>query len=377
MLPPMKKYRKDATDGRLHNLKMFKLANIKITLRIGNEFKIFKNIKKKKIFKLNKFVCTIFEHSPHLINITSIKTKQEIKILQQFFEKLTASSISITIDNIFMHCQTGIKVRMIELYHYLKSTLADKFFIHYNTESFHGLSLKPLVKKTSPTFIIYETGKIICMGKYLSKIIHSTFTFLLQAFLKNKKMDETIFNPPKQNAVKKGRPAKRKLTMPDMPVLDSGSELGRAQMEDLDEEEGTYKRRSFCYERTKPLQAASNSSASNDTILDSNFPPQVEYGLHTSFGAHISIKNRTKFKLQSGESLRIKTNIVLTSEMLDQHYWIKPNCSHQVFVLEGGVKVPTIASKRLYLEVTNFSTEDFVIPEDTCLAYLTTSSWIA
>ena len=356
---------------------MFKIANIKITLRIGNNIEIFKEIKKKKIFKLNNFVCTIFQHSPQSINITSIKSKQELKNLKQFFEKLTDSSISITVDNIFIFCQTGIKVKMIQLYHYLISTLADKYFIHYNTETFHGLSLKPLEKKTSPTFIIYESGKIICMGKYLPKIIQNTFTLLLQAFIKNKKMDDSIFNinPPKQNTPKKGRPPKRKMALPDMPILDAGNVLVRERAEDMDVEEN--KRTNFCYEKTKPIAASASNSTSTDTVLDANFPPQVEYGLHSSFGAHISVKSRTKFKLLSGESLRIKTNIILTSEMVDQHYWIKPNCSLQVFVLEGGIKIPTIESKRLQIQVTNFSTEDFVIPENTCLAYLTTSSWIA
>ena len=162
---------------------------MKITFTFFKQLPLIKKIKKKLIFKIQKYVCTVYDHSLSKINITNIQNRNDIQTLKKFFTKKIKMSIkSIHIDNIFIFVPfiSIFKFNFYQVYHELKSNLSEKYFTFLNEESFHGITLKPLIKKSAPSFLLYRSGKIIVMGKFEVKEILKIIKFIHQVIRRNK-----------------------------------------------------------------------------------------------------------------------------------------------------------------------------------------------
>ena len=103
------------------------------------------------------------------INVTGIKSLQEIKQQKLVMEKLFKQNvISVKIDNIFYSKKDDKNIDMHLLYTYLKGR--KDFFCSYNIELFAGMYLHPSDKKY-PTILLFRTGSYSLMGSKSLKLI--------------------------------------------------------------------------------------------------------------------------------------------------------------------------------------------------------------
>ena len=117
---------------------------------------------KNRIFKQDNVIYTIYPHFQNLINVTGIKSFQQLekakKIIESKFEKRV---VKVRIDSIFFSKKNYKNVDMPKVYKFMQNS--QLFHADYNTELFAGMFLKP---KTSdyPTILFFRTGSYTMMG---------------------------------------------------------------------------------------------------------------------------------------------------------------------------------------------------------------------
>ena len=167
---------------------------MKLTFTFNKNLPFKNQITKKFIFKINRYICTIYEHNLSRLNITNVKYFSDIETLKTFFKKEIHIGVkSINIDNIFIFVPfpSNYKFNFYQVYYELKFNLSEKFFIFLNEESFHGITLKPLIRKSAPTFLVYRSGKIIIMGKFDLEEILKMIKYIHQV-IKNKEVKNGV-----------------------------------------------------------------------------------------------------------------------------------------------------------------------------------------
>ena len=149
-----------------------KVNNIKCSLQSNKP--IFEGeLKRNKKFKscFGNTSLTIYAHSPLLINLTGLKSIEEIHSVRKYIELVYDVKCSdICIDNIFYSHKDFRNIDMNALYYYLRDNNKD-YCIDYNIELFPGLYMKTKIKGL-PTLILFRTGSYTIMGcKSISMLI--------------------------------------------------------------------------------------------------------------------------------------------------------------------------------------------------------------
>ena len=142
-----------------------KIKNIKV--RFIFEKDVIVKPKKQIIWRDGKSTFSIYKDSRKFINVTGLKSLQEIKQQKLAMEKLVKQNIvSVKIDNIFYSKKDSKNVDMGSLY-------KKDYFCNYNIELFAGMYLHPS-NKSYPTILLFRTGSYSLMGsKYLKFILES------------------------------------------------------------------------------------------------------------------------------------------------------------------------------------------------------------
>ena len=136
-----------------------KVNNIKCSLQSSKP--IFDGeLQRNKKFKshFGNTLLTIYAHSPLLINLTGLKTIEEIHSIRKYIELVFDVKCSdVRIDNIFYSHKDYRNIDMSALYYYLRDKHKDEYCIDYNIELFPGLYMKTKIKGL-PTLILFRTG---------------------------------------------------------------------------------------------------------------------------------------------------------------------------------------------------------------------------
>ena len=160
-----------------------KLNNIKASFIFENS--VLKNQNKQVIWKNGNFTFTIYKHSQQLVNVTGLKSTEEIEQQKKLIEEMFQQKVKkVRIDNVFFSKKDYKNIDMCSLYNDLKEN--KDYFIDYNIEVFAGMYLHPKDKQY-PTMIILRTGSFTIMGGKSIKIIYECEFFLktlIQKYLK-------------------------------------------------------------------------------------------------------------------------------------------------------------------------------------------------
>jgi len=130
------------------------------------------------IFKQNNVVYTIYPHLRNLVNVTGIKSFQQLEKAKKIIEsRLKQKVVNVRIDNTFFSKKNYENVDMVNVYNFMQNN--PLFHVDYNIELFAGMYLKP---KTSdyPTILFFRTGSYTIMGAKKKDILLEC-----QAFVNN------------------------------------------------------------------------------------------------------------------------------------------------------------------------------------------------
>jgi TATA-box binding protein (TBP) (component of TFIID and TFIIIB) len=160
-----------------------KLNNIKASFIFENN--LIQNENKQVIWKNGNFTFTIYKHSQQLVNVTGLKSAEEIEQQKSVIEEMFQQKVKkVRIDNTFFSKKDYKNIDMPSLYKHLKEN--KDYFVSYNIEVFAGMYLHPKDKQY-PTMIIFRTGSYTMMGGKSLKIVYECEIFLktlIQKYLK-------------------------------------------------------------------------------------------------------------------------------------------------------------------------------------------------
>ena len=144
-----------------------KIKNIKV--RFIFEKDVIAKSNSQIIWRNGKSTFSIYKDARNFINVTGLKSLQEIKQQKLVVEKLFKQKITtVKIDNIFYSKKDYKNLDMYSLYSYLKDR--KDFFCNYNIELFAGMILHP-ANKNYPTILLFRTGSYTLMGGKSMKLI--------------------------------------------------------------------------------------------------------------------------------------------------------------------------------------------------------------
>ena len=117
---------------------------------------------KNCIFKQDNVVYTIYPHFRNLVNVTGIKSFQQLETAKKNIEsQLKKRVIKVRIDNTFFSKKNYKNMDMSKLYKFMQNN--PMFHVDYNIELFAGMYLKPRISGY-PTILFFRTGSYTLMG---------------------------------------------------------------------------------------------------------------------------------------------------------------------------------------------------------------------
>ena len=127
---------------------------------------------KKDIFKIDNATFTIYKHTPTLLNVTGIKSLDELKKYKKILEKkYIQSAVKVRIDNTFFSKKNCKNIDLDKIYTHMKNYRG--YDVIFNREIFPGMHMIPK-PRTYPTILLFRTGSYTLMGgKSLDAIFES------------------------------------------------------------------------------------------------------------------------------------------------------------------------------------------------------------
>ena len=151
-----------------------KIKNIKV--RFIFERDVIEKPNRQIIWRNGKSTFSIYKDATNFVNVTGLKTLQEINQQKLVVEKLFKQNIiSVKIDNIFYSKKDYKNLDMHSLYNYLKGR--KDYFCNYNIELFAGMYLHP-ANKIYPTILVFRTGSYTLLGGKSMKLILESENFV-------------------------------------------------------------------------------------------------------------------------------------------------------------------------------------------------------
>ena len=139
-----------------------KLKNIKASFIFNQNLIEEKSGTEKFIFKEQNVTYTIYKHTPHLLNVTGVKSiAQLMNCRRDMEERFNKKIIQERVDNLFFSKKDNKNLDMDLLCHYLKGN--ELYYASYVHELFPGMHLLPK-NKLYPTIVLFRTGSFTLMG---------------------------------------------------------------------------------------------------------------------------------------------------------------------------------------------------------------------
>ena len=122
-------------------------------------------------FKEGDVKFTIYRHKLNLLNVTGIKSSNELLRYKAMMQKRFNQELKVKIDCIFFSKKDTKIVDLMAMHTYLREN--SEYFVNYNVELFPGMFLQPWDKKL-PTILVFRTGSYTIMGgKSMEGIVKS------------------------------------------------------------------------------------------------------------------------------------------------------------------------------------------------------------
>ena len=139
-----------------------KLKNIKASFIFDQNLIEGKSGTEKFIFKEQNVTYTIYKHTPHLLNVTGVKSiAQLMNCRRDMEERFNKKIIQERVDNLFFSKKDNKNLDMDQLHQYLKGN--ELYHASYVHELFPGMHLLPK-NKLYPTIVLFRTGSFTLMG---------------------------------------------------------------------------------------------------------------------------------------------------------------------------------------------------------------------
>ena len=132
-----------------------KLRNLKASFVFKQPIKTSKKVL-NFIIRHAPFTFTIYHHAPCLVNVTGVKSLDQLTLAQETIEqKLQQQVDTIRIDNAFYSQKNFANVDLKQVYAFMKKS--DMFIVDYHIELFAGMYFHPK-KERYPTILFFRTG---------------------------------------------------------------------------------------------------------------------------------------------------------------------------------------------------------------------------
>ena len=152
------------------------LRNIKATLFLSEPLFEKETSTRKMKCKVSNASIIAYYHTPTQLNLTGVKTFQELRTLKRIIETMFDNKIINTrVDCCFFsHKETRksqFNIDLAEAYYFLRDSKV--FFVSFEPEIFAGLVLKPY-DKFFPSVLLFRTGSYTIIGGKSASIIRKT-----------------------------------------------------------------------------------------------------------------------------------------------------------------------------------------------------------
>ena len=150
-----------------------KICNIKISLTFKNPFYKKEKSRKKIVSKVKSWTMIQYLHSPKLVNLTGLKSRDEVLLAIHFIEKEYQNEcIHSQIDCCMISHRDNKRINLCDAVNELKK-VTNLFYANFDPELFTGCFLKPY-DRTYPTINLFHTGSYqLFGGKSIEKIEES------------------------------------------------------------------------------------------------------------------------------------------------------------------------------------------------------------
>ena len=152
-----------------------KLCNIKLSATFKEPFHVKQKINKKVKQKVKNYTFIRYLHSPHLVNITGVRSRKEVDDAIQILQKENDNTcIGVKIDScMFSHKERKNQIIKLEDIASFLNSITNLYFVDFHPELFTGCYLKPF-DRGYPTINIFYTSSFQLMGgKSFKKIEES------------------------------------------------------------------------------------------------------------------------------------------------------------------------------------------------------------
>ena len=128
-----------------------KLCNLKASFIFKKPVKTTKKVN-NYIIRHAPFTFTIYHHAPYLVNVTGVKSLEQLTLAKEIIEKKLKQQVNnVRIDNTFFAQKNFANVDLKQVYAFLKNS--DTFYVEYNIELFAGIYFHTKKRELSNNFI--------------------------------------------------------------------------------------------------------------------------------------------------------------------------------------------------------------------------------
>ena len=147
------------------------IKNIKISIKISTDI-CAREKSREKIFKyIDNFHIIIYKHTPNLVNLTGIRSLDQIpKAISSVEELFQTKSISYKINCIMLSIKKFKKIIKLEKIPPILQLLDSEYTFDFNQEIFSGGFLK---REDFPTIILFHTASFQIFATDIEKMHYS------------------------------------------------------------------------------------------------------------------------------------------------------------------------------------------------------------
>ena len=140
-----------------------RICNIKISVYFESDLLPMKKTNEKNIFKLKSWIITIYLHSTKHVNVTGIKSREEIaQVIQALEKEYGVKSLNHKIDSAMISHKDKKRLG-IEGIRKALQPVSTLYHMDYEPEIFSGIFLKP-TNRQYPTINLFFTGSYQLLG---------------------------------------------------------------------------------------------------------------------------------------------------------------------------------------------------------------------
>ena len=168
-----------------------KLCNLKASFIFKKPIETSKKVN-NFIIRHAPFTFTIYHHAPYLVNVTGVKSLEQLTLAQGIIEKKLKQQVNnVRIDNTFFLQKNFANVDLNQVYAFMKNR--ETFNVEYHIELFAGMYFHPK-KEHYPTILFFRTGSYTMMGKTEEDILKECELLVISLIKKFDKRVETSSN---------------------------------------------------------------------------------------------------------------------------------------------------------------------------------------